>query len=283
MAGDEREQPWQAISVPASMAPLVQDRAWGRNTVGESGAAVYRLYGAAGVSDLYLKHGRGAVAIDVADEMVRLRWLSRHVPVPIVRHFVAAPDEAWLLMTSLPGRTAYQILEVDVDGRAVTVDALARFLRRLHSIPVESCPFNSDHRLRLAEARERLDAGLVDVEGFNEEHDGWTAEEVWDEIVGALPCVSDPVVTHGDFSLDNILLDGDEVAGCIDVDRAGIADRFQDLAILWNCLGEFGPALQQRLFTTYGIAHPTRRSSAFTWASTSSFEAKPLTAAGHPQ
>jgi aminoglycoside phosphotransferase len=45
-------------------------------------------------------------------------------------------------------------------------------------------------------------------------------------------------------------------AGCIDVGRVGIADRYQDLAILWNCLGEFSPSLQKRLFQKYGIDNP---------------------------
>jgi aminoglycoside 3'-phosphotransferase-1 len=44
------------------------------------------------------------------------------------------------------------------------------------------------------------------------------------------------------------------VVGCIDAGRVGIADRYQDLAILWSCLGEFDPRLQDRLLERYGIA-----------------------------
>ncbi|MEE6076968.1 phosphotransferase, partial [Avibacterium paragallinarum] len=47
-----------------------------------------------------------------------------------------------------------------------------------------------------------------------------------------------------------------KLIGCIDVGRVGIADRYQDLAILWNCLGEFSPSLQKRLFHKYGIDNP---------------------------
>ncbi len=73
-----------------------------------------------------------------------------------------------------------------------------------------------------------------------------------------LPLKPDPVVTHGDFSLDNVLIGGGEVVGCIDVGRVGIGDRYQDIAILWNSLGEFGSSLQERLFEQYGIADPER-------------------------
>ena len=104
-----------------------------RDTVGESGGAVYRLHGRIAAPDLFLKHGRASVAGDITDEMVRLRWLTRHIPVPAVEAFVAIQDEAWLLMTALPGQTAYQLREAQPDARAGIVDALAAFLRRLHA------------------------------------------------------------------------------------------------------------------------------------------------------
>jgi aminoglycoside 3'-phosphotransferase-1 len=241
---------------------LVQGHAWFRNTVGEAGAAVYRLH-EAGAPTLYLKHGRGDVAGDLIDEMVRLRWLGGRIPVPEVRHFVAAPGESWLLMTALPGKTAYQLLEAEPQDAPALIDAIAGFLRRLHAIPVEHCPFNADHRLRLAHARARIDAGLVDADDFDDARAGWTAEQVWDEMTGLLPFSPDPVVTHGDFSLDNILIDQGRVAGLIDVGRVGVADRYQDLAILWNCLDEFDDGLGPRFFAAYGIAAPDERKLRF--------------------
>jgi len=109
----------------------------------------------------------------------------------------------------------------------------------------------------------RLDAGLVDVDDFDEEREGWSAEQVWDEMSALLPFAPDPVVTHGDISLDNILIaDGGHV-GCIDAGRAGIADRYQDLAIVWHGLAEFGRPLQERFFATYGIDQPDERKISF--------------------
>jgi aminoglycoside 3'-phosphotransferase-1 len=253
MASDRREHAIAAIEVPASLALLVQDYSWARDTVGESGDAVYRLHRPAGGPDLYLKHGREGCARDLAGEMARLQWLGSQVPVPAVCYFEGSSDDAWLLMTALRGRTAYQLLKDGPDGGEAVVDALAGFLRRFHAIPVEGCPFNSDHRLRLGEARWRLEAGLVDADDFDESRRGWTARQVWDETSGLPPLNFDAVVTHGDFSLDNIIIEAGVVVGCIDVGRAGIADRYQDVAILWRCLGDFGPALQARLISAYGI------------------------------
>jgi aminoglycoside 3'-phosphotransferase-1 len=145
------------------------------------------------------------------------------------------------------------VLQADAEGRAAVVDVLARFLRRLHVVPVQDCPFDAGHFLRLAQARARVEAGRVDVDDFDEKRRGWSPAQVLERAMAGLPPPTDPVVTHGDLSLENILLQADEVTGCIDVGRAGLCDRYQDLAVLWNCVGHFGPPLQQRLFTSYGI------------------------------
>ena len=264
MSEFKREQACAAAPFPTPISAELDGYAWARDNVGESGAAVYRLHGKSRSPDLFLKHGTGAIADDLADEMARLRWLARvHMPVPTVARFIHTSDQAWLLMTAMKGGTAHQLLVSNPSQGPAVVDALAAFLRRLHAIPVAECPFNSDHAYRLHLARRRIDAGRVDASDFDDERQGWTPEQVWDAMQGHLPLAPDPVVTHGDFSLDNLLIHDGEVVGCIDVGRAGIADRYQDLAILWNCLGEFGPSLQARLFLQYGLPAPDQRKLQF--------------------
>lgn len=264
MSDTDREKPCAAVETPASLSALLAGYAWARDTVGESGGAVYRLFGRADAPDLYLKHGRGPVADDVTDEMVRLRWLAGRVSAPAVAGFVGAQGEAWLLMDAIAGQTAYQLLETaDEEGRAAIVDALALHLKRLHAIPIEDCPFTSDHRFRLARARARFEAGLVDAEDFDEEREGMTAQAVWDQMTALLPLSADTVVTHGDYSLDNLILRDGVVVGCIDIGRLGLADRYQDLAIAWNGLGEFGGPLQARFLRSYGIDRPDEEKLSF--------------------
>lgn len=244
-----REEKALAILVPAGLD--VAGRSWFRDRVGESGCTVYRL-AAPGVDDLYLKVGRGAFMGDLVDEMVRLRWLADHMPVPPLQGFVLEADSAWLLTGGLRGRTAYQLLEDDPAAAAALAASLGGFLRRLHAVPAERCPFNADHRLRMAAARDRIDAGLVDEEDFDDARIGMSAEAVWAEMIAGLPPAFDRVVTHGDFSLDNLLVVDGEVVGCIDLGRVGIADRWQDLAILWNSLEEFGTDAAHAMLAAYG-------------------------------
>ena len=251
-----------ASSVPDPVRSAVAGYAWTPATDGESGSAVFRLE-AHGRPTLYLKCGTGPAAEDIAAEVARLAWLGPRVPVPEVRHFVRSPGVAYLLTTAVPGKTAYQYLVDRPEQRTETVASLADFLRRLHALPLAACPFHAGHELRLADARRNIDEGRVLTDDFDEERDGWTAEQVWDELAALLPLPFARVVTHGDFSLDNVLLADGRVTGTIDVGRAGAADPYQDLAVLWHSLGEFGGDLQRELFRAYGIAEPDQRKLRF--------------------
>lgn len=242
----------EAPALPPAIAEVLGERCrWARSTVGQSGSMVWRVTRADDAA-LYLKHGTGAEADALRQEAARLRWLAHHLPMPQVAAFAQQGDATWLLMTALPGQTAWDVLNADPAQADVVVDALAAFLRGLHAIPPGTCPFDAAASDRLVLARARIEAGLVDPDDFDDQRAGWSAEQVWEALM-ALPLPAGPaVVTHGDFSLDNILMCDGVVTGCIDVGRAGLADRYQDIAILWNCLGEFGTDAQARLLAAMG-------------------------------
>jgi aminoglycoside 3'-phosphotransferase-1 len=174
----------------------------------------------------------------------------------MVEQFVRTSGTAYLLSSGVDGVSAYEYLTTHPGSRMKIVGALAQFLRAFHAIPIADCPFHAGHELRLADARRNVETGLVDTSDFDDERSGWTAERVLSEAIALRPAEFDRVVTHGDFSLDNVLVARGRVTGCIDVGRAGVADPYQDLAILWHNLSEFGAKLQAELFRAYGIATP---------------------------
>lgn len=244
-----------ALPLPECLARLLDGVERSPCSNGESGARVERIVAPDG-GVLFLKTGTGPRAGDVCDEFTRLQWLARRWPVPTVRHFVATPAAAWLLTEALPGRSAFEALEqpATAEARAGIAAELGRFLRQLHAVSTEECPFHSGAALRLAQARVRLEAGEIDESDFDPERAGWTAEQVGEELLRARPSATEDVVTHGDFSLDNVFLADGAVTGCLDVGRAGVADRYQDLAILTNCLDEFGAELTAHFFAGYGLS-----------------------------
>lgn len=228
---------------------------------GRSGALVYRLNRGPDGEDLFLKFGDGEVASNITDEVARLRWLSDRIPVPEVRFFAGDDGCAWLLMTAVPGRTASEILAAEPAAGPAIVDAIAAFMRGMHDLPVVGCPFLVETTVRLRHARARMEAGLVDVEDFDDERKGLSVEQVWEMLVSCQPTEYDQVVCHGDFTLENTFIMDGEVTGVIDLGRCGVADRFQDVAILWNSLGD--SSLQKRFLQAYGISDLDHRKLQF--------------------
>lgn len=237
--------------LPQGLAAAIEGHAATRDAIGQSGGVIHRL-DAPGRPALFLKQGTGLVVADIADEYARLRWLQGRLPVPRLVAFTEEEGAAWLLSESLAGTAAYRWLQENPARQADAVAGMALFLRRLHALPVASCPFDASLPLRLVAARANIDAGRVAEDEFDDARAGWSAEQVWAALQSLLPIEAERVVTHGDYSLDNIFLDemGD-VTGVIDLGRLGVADRYQDLAILLNCLDEFDAGLGAVLFETY--------------------------------
>lgn len=261
-ATEPREWPVAAPELPAGLTERLAGARWWRNGEGAAGCRVYRIAEAGGGA-CYLKHGRGRAAQDLVDEMVRMRWFAGRMPVPELLWFTIERDAAWLLMRALPGETLAERLDRDPAGAGPVIDAVAAFLRRLHALPVDDCPFDAGAAVRTAQARERLRLGLVDLDELDDARQGWSADDLARALDAERPATLARVVTHGDFSPENLMIDGAQVTGCIDLGRAGVADPYQDLAILGTRLEEIDPALAARLFAGYGIATPDAARAAF--------------------
>lgn len=169
-----------------------------------------------------------------------MRSLTGRVPAPALRLFTCTAEESWLLTDAVPGLTGDAWLARSPDALPQVVRGCAALMRRLHALPVDTCPFDAGHRVRLAEARANVAAGLVVEDDFDAEHRGWSAAAVLAKAKALASFTPERVVTHGDFSLGNILFDAGGVAtGLIDVGRAGVTDPYQDIAILWRNSSEF--------------------------------------------
>jgi aminoglycoside phosphotransferase len=157
-------------------------------------------------------------------------WLrARGTRVPQTVAFVRDGDLEWLLSTAVRGRDPTNTEPDDVE-RVVT--ALARGLQRLHSVPIDDCPFDRRLAVTVPEVSARVHAGLVDEDDFDPERLGISAEGLLEVLRSSLPEHEDLVFTHGDACLPNLILHDVLELGFVDLGRAGIADRYQDLALV---------------------------------------------------
>ncbi|GBF07733.1 aminoglycoside phosphotransferase [Deinococcus aerius] len=218
------------LTLPESLRRVLPAARWESVTHGESGAGVWRSQRFV----VKVQERGGSPVSTLLQERERLRWFRGRVPVPAVVGYEVTDTHEYLAMTRLPGIPMSDPDALLHPGRVT--DLLARALRELHALPVRECPFNMTLPVTLRLAREQVEAGRVDEADFDDERQGWSAAQVWKELVRTRPTQEDVVVTHGDPCLPNLILNGAYVEGFIDVGRAGLADRHADLALTYRSL-----------------------------------------------
>ncbi len=243
------------MDVPAALDQLIQGAVWQRNEVGHSNTEVFRLQRPDDA--LYLKIATDYDAFELQGETARLRWMHAHaLPVPEVLYANEHDGKRYLLMTeansvTLIDKTLYNSPET-------IVRVLAEGMKLLHSIPIDNCPFNHQLAERLPLARMRVEKGLIDEDDFDDERQGYSAKDLYSELLRDKPTSEDLVFTHGDYCLPNILLDPktETISGFIDLGRAGIADRHQDIALCTRSLTyNLGDGWTDLLYDLYGISY----------------------------
>ncbi|MFJ9363562.1 phosphotransferase [Nocardia sp. NPDC101769] len=222
------------LRLPPRVAELLgPNPAWSDDHEGRSGGVV-RANGTYWVK-------RGAVAVA---EFPRYRWLAeRSMAVPEIAVF---EDDMLVLVDA--GVPSVASVQPDSPGAL-----MGETLRRLHALPVAGCPFDARLDITLAEAYRLLVEGLVDVDDFDEDNLGRTAEQVYEQLVAERPDTEDLVVAHGDYTPSNVLAGGI----LIDVGRLGVADRYRDLALAARDLADdFGVGEVEAFFAAYSLPDP---------------------------
>lgn len=243
-----------AAPLPTDLSRLLAGRKWAR-VEGTSHAKVFRLT-ADGEDDLFVKHAIDFDVDDVVSEGSRLRWCGGRVPVAPLLHLTSTGDAAWLVTGALPGTSVDALLRRRPERMATLVHQVATLMRRFHTLPTHECPYDIGYRARLAAARRNVDARRVDESAFDVDYAGLSARGLLMEAERLVPDTPDNVVTHGDFSPENVLVDDQGVlTGCVDVGRAAVADRYQDIAIMWRGLQRISWQAAEEFLRVLGIEH----------------------------
>lgn len=242
--------------------PLVLQRlAGGRPTrpvwVNELGGVTYEV-GADG-DRCFLKWAPARSGVDLAAEAARMDWARAFVSVPSPLELGEDDQGSWMVTSALPGSSA--VSDRWLAEPAVAVRVLGEGLRALHeALPVAVCPFSWTAEDRLADARDRAGAGLIDPASWHLVHASLDLDTAL-ELLAEPPPVDELVVCHGDSCAPNTLLSEDgRLAGHVDLGALGTADRWADLAVAtWSTEWNYRPGWEALLLDAYGVpADPDR-------------------------
>lgn len=195
----------------------------------------------------FVRGGGDALVIKRATEPPYVQWLRVEVrvleqlegvdlPVPRVVAHEQGPQGLWALLTRLPGEPLCDVLEREAAKREPWLRRTGALLGRIHTTAVPEAVLERDSTPWWR--RPRLDgpsASSGEVLGATRLH-------------GRQP---PPVFVHGDFTLDNVLVDDDGALGVVDWGGAGRGDPRYDLALALLSAGggaRLPPATEVRAF-----------------------------------
>lgn len=212
-------------SLPQDLSRIIAGRTAARDAVGCSQAGVYRLDGDG--SPLWLKVE--AAGGELPREHQVLQWLKGMASVPEVLYFGEHEGQVFLLTGNMPGEMA--CAAGPLDDPLPTIRLLAEGLKLLQAVDITACPLDCRLDLKLEKARISIGQGMVDMSDWEPDTLHSTPESLLSYLMEHKPAEEDLSFTHGDYCLPNIFLEGGAVSGFIDLGRAGIADRWQDIAL----------------------------------------------------
>ena len=197
-------------------------------------------------------------------EMQIMQWLNGKIPVPKVLCSEQKNGKSYLLMTKLPGKMSCDAEYMRCPE--VLAQALADGLKMLWSVDISACPHSAELDEKLRMAKYNVEHGLVDVDNVEPDTfgpNGFENPQALLEWLIANRPEEELVFSHGDYCLPNVLLQDGKVSGFLDLGRAGVADKYQDIALCYRSFlhnydgkyggGNYGDVNPEIVFEKLGI------------------------------
>ncbi|MBQ7990142.1 MAG: aminoglycoside 3'-phosphotransferase [Oscillospiraceae bacterium] len=219
--------------LPESIRRIVEGRSYVPDHTGKSGSEI-RIF-----DDMVLKIVPNGAEIE--DTVRMMKWLEGKIPAPRVIACERDDGYCYLLMSRVKGRMSCDRSYLEHPKELLTI--LADALKMLWSVDIADCPCMRDPDSELKAAGYRVEHGLVDLDTFGE--GGFEDPKALLEWLTANKPDHEPVLSHGDFCLPNIIIEDGKISGFIDLGDSGVGDKWRDIALCYR-------SLKQNFDGTYG-------------------------------
>lgn len=166
-----------------------------------------------------------------------MKWLQDKLPVPGILAYEKIDDKNYLLMTKVPGEMS--CADQYMRNPEQLVNLLAEGLKMLWKVDISNCTYMHGLDDKLKMAKYNVQNNLVDMDNVEPETFGengfQSPEHLLKWLITNRP-EEELVFSHGDFCLPNIFFLGEKISGYIDLGKAGIADKWQDIALCYRSL-----------------------------------------------
>jgi aminoglycoside phosphotransferase len=214
--------------------------------------------------DAVLKIGNLDAEDGVREEASRLIWLQQfQLTAPKIIAVETVGKTEFVLMTLLRGEASH-IVGSAVEPEVV-IKPFAQYLRQVHSIPVETCPFGPIVSREIEAAILKLRMDQVDRQAFIADV-GLKPELVLSRLEVMASIVEENTFTHGDYCLPNLMIDVDGSVGGLDWGLAGISDIHRDfMSAQLTITRNFGKEYVDLFYKHYGISDVDQSKVEFFW------------------
>lgn len=217
-------------NLPEDIRKHIEGRSYTIDDIGKSGSKVLIF------DDMVLKITDKSS--DDKDAVEMMRWLEGKLPAPKVVAFEEDDAHSYLLMTRVKGKMCCDRYYMERPDELIPL--LAKAIRMFWNVDIKDCPVMKDLDGELKKAEYRVEHGLVEIsdaepDTFGENGRFRDPEELLSWLKDNRPSY-EPVLSHGDLCLPNILIENGDISGFIDMGNCGIADKWEDIAMCYRSL-----------------------------------------------
>lgn len=210
--------------IPKQLQQYIHQKTIKENTTGLTGARIIES------DDIVIKIEQ--FHYESKREVDTLRFLQDKVPVPRLIDYLVEDNTSYIVMSKLHGKMAFD--KSYISKPDILIKHLADAIKRLWAIDINTCPLTNHLTDKLSYAKHLIDTNQIHRDEIDYrwlQHENINSVESLYQWLLINQPKEDLVFTHGDFCLPNVIFAENQLVGYIDLGRAGVADRYQDIAL----------------------------------------------------